>query len=103
MIASVDLNAATIATFVGVALIVAVLALYLINIVVILRHVSFTVGTVLVGVRAIAHQTQPIGPVVKGILSDIEDIQNDLAALVPDSQPQRRGLSARRSTASLNR
>lgn len=104
MIASVDLNAATIATFVGVALIVAVLALYLINIAVILRHVSFTVGTVLIGVRAIAQQTQPIGSVVHGLVSDIQAIQDDLASLLPDSQPAARGLhSSRRAPAQLRR
>ncbi len=101
MIASVDLGAATIATFVGVALIVAVLALYLINIAVILRHVSFTLGTVLVGVRAIAHQTQPIGPVVRGLVSDIQDIQDDLASILPDAQPARRGLHAGRRPAQV--
>ncbi len=103
MIASVDLGAATIATFVGVALIVAVLALYLINICVILRHVSFTVGTVLIGVRAIAQQTQPLGPVVKGLVSDIQDIQDELAALLPDSQPPPRGLHRGRTPASIHR
>jgi hypothetical protein len=103
VIASVDLGAATIATFVGVALIVAVLALYLINIAVILRHVSFTVGTVLIGVRAIAQQTQPIGPVVKGLVSDIQGIQDDLAALLPDSQPPARGLHRGRAPAGLRR
>ncbi len=101
MIASVDLGVTTIATFVGVALIVAVLALYLTYIAVILRHVSFTLGTVLIGVRAIAHQTQPIGPVVKGIISDIEGIQDDLAALLPDSQPARRGLHSGRRPAQI--
>lgn len=101
MIASVDLGAPTIATFVVVAVIVAVLALYLTYISVILRHVSFTLGTVLVGVRAIAHQTQPVGPVVKGLVSDIQAIQDDLGALVPDSQPARRGLHSGRTPAQI--
>jgi uncharacterized protein YoxC len=101
VIASVDLGVPTVATFVGVALIVAVLASYLTYISVILRHVSFTLGTVLVGVRAIAHQTQPLGPVVKGIVSDIQGIQDDLAALLPDSQPARRGLHAGRRPAQV--
>jgi len=91
------------ASFVGVALIVAVLALYLINIAVILRHVSFTVGTVLIGVRAIAQQTQPIGPVVRGLVSDVQDMQNDLAALLPDAQPAPSGLRGRHARASLHR
>lgn len=103
MIASVDLGAATIATFVGVAIIVAVLALYLIHIAMILRYVSFTVGTVLVGVRAIAQATQPIGAVVHGLVSDIQAISDDLAALVPDAQPPPRGLRANRTRAQLSR
>lgn len=81
-------------TLIGVGAIVVVLALYLIAIAVILRHVSFTVGTVLIGVRAIAMQVQPIGPVVHEIVRDVQAIDEDLDALLTagEEQPARRGV-----------
>ncbi len=68
--------------FVGIAVIVAALALYLITIAAMLRTVSFNVGTVLVGVRAIAHQTAPIGGVLKDIVRDVGEIESALDGLV---------------------
>ncbi|MBA2437173.1 MAG: hypothetical protein H0V52_02335, partial [Acidimicrobiia bacterium] len=51
------MGAATIVTLIGVFLVVAALAGYLITIAATLRDVSFTLGTVIIGVRAIANQT----------------------------------------------
>ena|SRR5947209_9658768 len=65
------LGLATIATFVGVAIIVAALAAYLIIISWILNRVSFRLGTVLIGVRAIVHQVQPVPKYVAIILNDV--------------------------------
>ena len=73
---------ATIVTLIGVAIIVAALAFYLITIAVTLRHVSFTVGTVLIGVRAIAAQCEPLQPVIRDIRNDVAAIDDDLEALV---------------------
>ena len=72
---------ATIVTLLGVAIIVAALAFYLITIAATLKHVSFTVGTVLIGVRAIAAQCQPLQPVIRDIANDISAIDDDLEAL----------------------
>jgi hypothetical protein len=92
-LAAIHLGAATVVTLVGVFAIVAALALYLITIAVILRDVSFTVGTVLIGVRSIAAQTAPLGPVVRDILNDIRGIEDDLGGVL-GTTPARR--SARR-------
>ncbi len=92
-LASVHLGAATVVTLFGVFAIVAALALYLITISVILRDVSFTVGTVLIGVRSIAAQTAPLAPVVRDLVNDIRGIEDDLAGVLGTS-PVRR--SARR-------
>ena len=73
---------ATIVTLIGVAIIVAALAFYLITIAATLKHVSFTVGTVLIGVRAIAAQCQPLQPVIRDIANDVAAIDDDLEALV---------------------
>jgi hypothetical protein len=65
------MGAATIVTLIGVFLVVAALAGYLITIAATLRDVSFTLGTVIIGVRAIANQTAPVRGVVDGILGDV--------------------------------
>lgn len=90
-LASIDIGAATVVTLFGVFVIVAALALYLITISVILRDVSFTVGTVLIGVRSIAAQTAPLAPVVRDILNDIQGIEDDLAGVL-GTKPARRSL-----------
>ncbi len=94
-----DIGLATIGTLVGVFVIVAALAIYLITIAVILRHVSFTVGTVLIGVRAIANQCAPLGPVIRDILGDVRAIEDDLESLLGGTGaavPARRGRSRAR-------
>ena len=84
------MGAATFVTLVGVAIIVAALALYLINISLILRHVSFTVGTVIIGVRAIGQACEPLAPVIRDIRNDIAAIDEDLEALVTGGKPRSR-------------
>lgn len=73
---------ATIVTLVGVFLIVAALAGYLITIAATLRDVSFTLGTVLIGVRAIANQTAPLRGVVNDILGDVVAMDTALKGLL---------------------
>lgn len=73
---------ATIVTLIGVAIIVAALAFYLITITLALRHVSFTVGTVLIGVRSIAAQCEPLAPVVRDIVRDVQTIDDGLRGLL---------------------
>ncbi len=65
------MGAATVVTLLGVALIVAALALYLIVIAKTLNHVTFTLGTVLIGVKAIVAQTDPVPKYVGIILNDV--------------------------------
>jgi|tagenome__1003787_1003787.scaffolds.fasta_scaffold20057491_2 hypothetical protein len=76
------MGAATVVTLIGVAIIVAAIALYLINICLILNHVSFTVGTVIIGVKAIAQACEPLAPVIRDIANNIASIDDDLEALV---------------------
>jgi lysylphosphatidylglycerol synthetase-like protein (DUF2156 family) len=89
MIASVSLGAATVVTLFGVFAIVAALALYLFTIALILKDVSFNVGTVLIGVRAIANQTAPLGPVIRDIVADVRGMEDDLNALLGTSSSRR--------------
>jgi hypothetical protein len=78
----------TIATLVVVGVVVAVLALYLIAYTVKLSRLSFTLGTVLVGVRAIAHRTAPVNDVVGGIAGDVAEIDDALGALLALAERQ---------------
>jgi len=85
-----DIGLATIVTLIGVFAIAAVLAGYLIIITLILREVSFNVGTVLIGVRAIANQCAPLGPVIRDIVGDVRAIEEDLEALLGGTSARRR-------------
>lgn len=82
------MGAATVVTLIGVAIIVAAIALYLINICLILNHVSFTVGTVIIGVKAIAQACEPLAPVLRDIANNIAAIDEDLEALVTGGEPR---------------
>ena len=73
---------ATVVTLLGVFLGVGAVAIYLIIIAATLNKVSFTVGTVLIGVRSIAAQCEPIGNVVGDILRQTQDIENAMAGLL---------------------
>jgi hypothetical protein len=64
-------GAATVVTLIGVGLIVAVLAYYLIWITLTLWRVHFNLGTILVGVRAICKQVEPVPKYVGIILNDV--------------------------------
>jgi uncharacterized protein (DUF2062 family) len=76
---------AVIGLIVAGGLIAAALAVYLITIVYILYDVSFTLGTVLIGVRAIASQVEPVASVVGGIAANVSAIDNALGALLGEN------------------
>lgn len=76
------MSTAAIVTIIGVALLFGAIALYLAAIAYTLYKVNFTLGTVLIGVRAIAFQTEPVEQVVGGIAGDVAAIQEALEGLV---------------------
>ncbi|MDQ3569930.1 MAG: hypothetical protein M3396_04755 [Actinomycetota bacterium] len=63
------------------AVIVGALAAYLIIIAYSLYKVSFTLGTVLIGVRAIAARCEPLRDVIGDIADDVEAVEQDMARL----------------------
>ena len=65
------MSAATIVLFIGIAAAVAVIALYLIGIAWTLNRVTFTLGTVIVGVKSICKQVEPVPKYVGIILNDV--------------------------------
>jgi len=79
---------ALVATTLGqVALLVGVLAGYLLAIAATLRKVSKALGQVTFGVRAIDTQTKPIGPALRDVNADLEAVvavlQGDREAETP--------------------
>ncbi len=78
--------AAAVVTLIGVALTVAALAIYLIRIVFILRHVNFTLGTIIAAIHAIANQTQPLGAVMNDINTDLDNVRRSLEEVVAKAQ-----------------
>src|SRR5215475_12088820 len=83
-------------TLAELAILVIVLAAYLIVIAGTLRKVSHTLGLVTFGVRAIEKQTEPIGPVARDINGALEQVADALESVVgpqpvPDSQTTESG------------
>ncbi len=77
-----------IVSLVLVAVLVIALAGYLIWVVLILRHVVDTLGKVTFGVRAIAHRTEPVGPVVTDINANLTAVAAALEGLVERATAQ---------------
>lgn len=77
---------ATIVTLVAVFLAVATIAIDLIIIAALLNRVSFTVGTILIGVRSIANQTAPLNEVVRSIDRDVAAIESAFGGLVTSGE-----------------
>ena len=73
--------AVAIFTLVLVALLVAALAFYLIRVVLILRAVVDTLGKITFGVRAIAHRTAPVGPILTEINGNLGAVADALEKL----------------------
>ena len=93
--------AAGVVTLLLVLVTVAVLAASLVRVALLLKHVNFTLGTVIAGVRAIELATQPINPVLGDIATDLaatqQALDNLLASKAAKAQkaPARSGAPAR--------
>lgn len=77
------MDPAAVVTIAGVGVIVAALAAYLITISYILVKVSYTLGTVLIGVRAIADRCAPLQPIIGAISENISRISSEVADMLP--------------------
>ncbi len=63
-------------TLLIIALIIAVTALALLRVIFHLKHVSFTLGTVIAGVRAIAHQTRTVPEVLPSVNANLAPVRS---------------------------
>ena len=76
------IGAETVVTLAIVAVIVAVLALYLITIASLLTRVSFILDTVLLAVRAIVNQAQPLEGHLREIHNDVAGMEDALRGVL---------------------
>lgn len=78
------MSAAAIVSLVLIAVLVAVLASYLITVIVILRKATDTLGKVTFGVRAIAHRTEPLEELLGDVNANLSAVAGALEDLVAD-------------------
>ena len=82
--------AAAIVTIVIALVIAAALAYYLTRVVIVLRAVNDSLGKITLGVRSIAHRTEPLGELLTPVKTDLEAVADTLeavaASLAPESQ-----------------
>lgn len=83
------MSAAAVAALVVSGVLVAALAAYLIWVVLILRHLTDTLGKVVFGVAAIAHRVEPVGGLVTGINGNLGAVADALEALADDLDTSR--------------
>lgn len=62
-------------TLLIVALIVGILAIQLFRVIMHLRHVSWTLGAIIVGVRAIAYQTRTVPAVLTNVNKNLAPVR----------------------------
>lgn len=74
--------AAGIVTLVAIALAVLAIAGYLLHVIWLLHRTSFALGTIVAGLRAIAYQTRPLGPIVRAINADLAAVQDALEGIL---------------------
>ncbi|MGH2722320.1 MAG: hypothetical protein ACRDJO_12080 [Actinomycetota bacterium] len=75
---------------VEIGLICAALALYLFVIIKHLQHVTFTLGTIVAGVRAIVNQTSTVPPSIASVNTDLGPVVKAADGLVAKSGGGRR-------------
>ena len=76
-----------------IAVVVITLATYLFRIIKQLQHVTFTLGTIIAGVAAIANQTQTVPPVVSNVNNNLAPVRAKADALAGRAGGSRRGHS----------
>lgn len=66
------------------AVLILAVAAYLVRVILILRHVNDQLGKITFGVRAIAHQTEPINELTESMNANLGAVAGALGALVDD-------------------
>lgn len=82
------MSAAAITTIVISGVLILAVAFYLIRVALTLRAIRDTLGKILFGLRAIAHQTQPVNGLVTAIEEDTATIDKALSDLLASKTQQ---------------
>jgi hypothetical protein len=82
---------AAVLTLIGTAILVALIAVYLIYVAFILKHVVGKLETILNAVGEVSKQSVPIGPVAGAINADLEAAARALQAALPPELQQTNG------------
>lgn len=77
---------AGIVTLIAVGLVVAALAVYLIWVALLLRRVTFNLGTIIAGLHAIAFQAEPTGRRLRRVNASLEASHQTLAQFLEQKQ-----------------
>lgn len=80
---------AAVVTIIIALVIAAALAYYLTRVVIVLRAVNDSLGKITVGVRSIAHRTEPLGELLTPVKTDLEavaDVLDGVAASLAEQQ-----------------
>lgn len=85
---------AGIVTLIAVGLVVAALAVYLIWVALLLRRVSFNLGTIIAGLHAIAFQAEPLGRRLQRINGGLETSRQALQQFLEQKQRESQPRSA---------
>ena len=80
--------AVAVVTLILTAVLVLAIVAYLVQVIRVLNHVNDTLGKVTFGVRAIAHQTEPVTEIVTAINNDLGAVGGALEALVASVSKQ---------------
>jgi hypothetical protein len=75
-------NVFALLTIIGVAVVLAAVAAYLIAYLLVLRSAMRTLGTVNAGVRAIGRRVEPLEPVLAEVNGDLSAVRDRLGAIV---------------------
>lgn len=86
------MTALVVLTLVGVGLLVVALALALIAILLRLRKILFTLGTINVGLRAIARRVEPLQPVLTDVNAGLAAANQELSAVLDRHSRQPSGV-----------
>lgn len=78
------MSAAAVAALVVTGVLISALSVYLLWVVVILRHLTDTLGKVTFGVAAIAYRVTPVQSLVEGINGDLVAVAGELDSLCTD-------------------
>jgi len=76
--------AAAIVSIILFTVLILAIALYLVRVIMVLRHVNDQLGKITFGVRAIAHQTKPINELTESMGANLGAISGALGDLVAD-------------------